>query len=35
MATSADGTNFSRKRPYGADMAGSSVALFVCTAPVR
>ena len=35
MATSADGKDFSRKKAYHADETGSSVALFVCTAPQR
>lgn len=35
MATSVDGKSFSRKKNYGADMTGSSVALFVCTAKPR
>ena len=35
MATSVDGTNFSRKKTYQADETGSSVALFICTAPSR
>jgi hypothetical protein len=35
MATSTDGKAFNRKKTYRADETGSSVALFVCTAPGR
>lgn len=35
MATSTDGKAFNRKKTYRADETGSSVALFVCTAPSR
>jgi hypothetical protein len=30
MATSGDGRNFTRKKQYGADQSGSSIAQFVC-----